>query len=90
MSDFFSEKTPADVLDYEFNFSNWLISGDTIVNGAATASGAVIDSIDITLTSVIVWVSGGTNNVPAHIDVTATTAVGRVKQVCLTLRIQEC
>lgn len=90
MSDFFSEKTPADVLDYEFNFSNWLISGDTIVSGAATASGAVIDSIDITLTSVIVWVSGGTNNVPAHIDVTAATAVGRVKQVCLTLRIQEC
>lgn len=90
MSDFFSEKTPTDVLDYEFNFSNWLTSGDAITSAIASASGVAVDAVNTSPTSVIVWVSGGTNNVPAHIDVTATTAVGRLKQVCLTLRIKEC
>lgn len=56
-------KDPNAVLDYKFDWSDWLAAGETISTRTITAgSGITVDSSSITdtNTSVTVWLSGGT------------------------------
>lgn len=54
-------KDPQAVLDYSFDWSPWLVSGDTITNLTATATpvGITINSVAFTTTSTTVNLSGG-------------------------------
>lgn len=85
-------KRPDDQLDYDVTFDRWLSSGDTITDATATASpvGVVVDRVQIFGYVVKVWLSGGIAGASHKIDVTATTAAGRVKEVSFNLRVVEC
>ena len=68
------EKDPDDVVDYTLNFKG-LLQADAINTATATdANGVVsIDSTTVSGNNVTVFVSGGTANSTAKIEVTITT-----------------
>lgn len=82
-------KDPNGVLDYEFDWTQWLETGDTIASHVATVVGAVKNSSANSTTSVTVWVSGGTVGINATIACRITTTAGRVDERTVTLRIRE-
>lgn len=70
------EKDPDAVLDYQFDWSDWLPDGDTIDSYTVTEEdGITVDSDSATSTAVTVWLSGGAAgenyNVVCHIVTTA-------------------
>lgn len=85
-------KRPDDYLDYDVSFERWLSSGDTITDAVASVdpAGVTVDSVQIFGAVVKVWLSGGEVGASHKINVTATTAQGRVKEVTFNLRVTEC
>ncbi|MNZ86163.1 hypothetical protein D3C78_1049800 [compost metagenome] len=85
-------KRPDDMLDYDVTFERWLSDGDTITDATAEAdpTGVTIDRVEIFGDIVKVWISGGEVGASHKINVTATTAQGRVKEVTFNLRVTEC
>ena len=85
-------KTNPEVLDYKFDFSDWLPAGDTIVTRTITPdSGITVDSSSITDTdtSVTVWLSGGTARVDYNVTCLAVTAQGRTVERAITIRMRD-
>ncbi|KQV27841.1 hypothetical protein ASC97_05600 [Rhizobium sp. Root1203] len=84
-------KAPADVLDYDFDFSRWMPDGDRIATAAAALGGstALVDRIDTSDTTARVWLSGGQADETAELAVTISTTEGRTKIVTVSLRIRE-
>lgn len=72
-------KNPSDVLDYTWDWSQWLINGDTIASSSmavtSTATDITLTSSTFSATYATVWVSGGT--IPNYYTITNTiTTVG--------------
>jgi len=86
-------KQPHEVLDYDLDYSEWLPVADTIVSTTVTAdAGITVGSTIIdpaTQRIVKQWISGGADGVTYKIQVTATTAGGRVKEVEFKIRVKE-
>lgn len=84
-------KTPADVLDYDFDFSRWMPPTDRIDEAIAEVaeSTAVVDRVDQADTVARVWLSGGVADERGTVTVTIHTVAGRTKQVKATLNIKE-
>lgn len=84
-------KKPADVLDFDFDFSRWMPADDRIVDAVATIadSTALVDRVDQADTIARVWISGGTIADQGTVTVTIGTLAGRTKQVLATLNIKE-
>ncbi len=84
-------KQPADVLDYDFDYSDWLadradtISSHTVV---AEAGLAVVESIAINGV-VKVFLSGGVDGGSYKVTCTAITTGGRTKQAEITIKVKE-
>lgn len=85
-------KRPDDQLDYDVEFERWLSDGDSIQDATATAepTGASADRVEVFGTVVKVWLSGGEAGMSYKINVTVSTAEGRVKEVAFNLRVAEC
>lgn len=85
-------KRPDDQLDYDIEFDRWLSDGDSITDATAVAdpTGVSIDRVEVFGTVAKVWISGGLSGASHKINVTASTAQGRVKEVTFNLRIVEC
>lgn len=86
------EKQPADVLDYDFDYSDWL---DDRADSIATAT-VVADRAGISVTNVAhafgvvkAYVAGGTNGQSYKLTCTVITAGGRTKQAEMTIKIKE-
>lgn len=84
-------KQPADVLDYDIDYSDWLTEGDNVASVATAVSD---DGLTISQTAVIdpiakIWVTGGTAGETYKVTVTATTAEGRTKQDEFKIRVKE-
>ena len=84
---------PHEVLDYDFDYSEWIPSGDTIIAAVATAD------VGLTLGSTIInpvnhqvvkqWISGGTDGTTYKVQLTATTTGGRVKEIEFKIKVKE-
>ena len=84
-------KTAGETLDYDINFERWLSELDAVFDAAVTADpGITIERVQIFSSIVKVWVSGGDAYRNYDIKTLATTAEGRVCEVCFNLRIAEC
>lgn len=94
-------KQPAETLDYDIDFSEFLTDGDTLL---ATGNppvpsplNVVVDQPGLSLGPTFIvgtntikqWVSGGTNGVKYKITITATSNAGRVKQVEFVIRVKD-
>jgi hypothetical protein len=84
-------KQPAEVMDYDIDFTKWMVEGDSIVAALATVDnpGLTITQTLITTPVVKVWVSGGTTSNTYKITVIATSTGGRVKEVEFKLKVKE-
>jgi hypothetical protein len=81
---------PADKLDYDVDYSEWLQTGDSVLSTVVTASPSGLTLSDLIVGSKVkVWVSGGVNLTKYKITVTTTTALGRIKQDELKVSIKE-
>ena len=83
-------KTAGETLDYDINFERWLSELDAVFDAAVTADpGITIERVQIFSSIVKVWVSGGDAYRNYDIKTLATTAEGRVVEVCFNLRITD-
>jgi hypothetical protein len=83
---------PSDSLDYDLDFSKWIgTSGDVVASTAVTSNpvGLFVSAIVASPTRVKVWVSGGADGDEYSVEITTTTAGGRIKQDELAVRILE-
>ena len=84
-------KQPAETLDYDIDYSQWMVPGDAI--GAATATpdgtGLEVVSVFINQQSVKLWVRGGNAGTTYKITITATTDDGRIKQDEIKIKVKE-
>lgn len=91
-------KQPADRIDYDFDYSKWLTSGDEIATAVITVDQGSIVEGDVLLevsgavvlpTYVKAWVWGGTAGVTGKVTCTITTTHNRVKQDEIKIRVKE-
>lgn len=84
-------KDPDAVLDYAFDWSAWLLDGETLLTHNATieSGDAVIDSSTQNNTTVVVWLSGGTIDTNVELRCRVTTNQGRTDDRSIILLIRE-
>jgi hypothetical protein len=84
-------KAPADVLDYDFDFSRWMPSGDRITNAIASlaGTGAIVTDVEWSDLVARIWLSGGANDEAGILAILITTHAGRTKEVTASVRIRE-
>ncbi|MFA5630345.1 MAG: hypothetical protein WC997_02435 [Porticoccaceae bacterium] len=85
-------KQPAERLDYDVVYGDWLANTDDTIASAqvtATPPGIDIDVVQVSDHRVKVWLSGGTDGETYKIEVTAETAAGAIKQDEFDIRVKE-
>jgi hypothetical protein len=91
-------KQPAEVKDFDINYSEWLLPiGDTLQGVTATVAcvstptntSLVVNSTSNTTSSVKFWVSGGTAGERYKLTARATTVGGRLDESELLFVIKE-
>jgi hypothetical protein len=83
-------KDPDAVLDYEFDWSDWLATGDGIASHTVTPdTGLTVDSDSATSTAVTVWLSGGTVNENYNVVCHIVTTAGREDDRTAVIAVQE-
>ncbi len=79
-------KDPNAVLDFGFDWSEWLDTGETISSSAWTVpSGITEDSTSNTTTTTTIWLSGGTAGEPYDLVNRVTTSSGRTDDRTMTV-----
>jgi len=83
-------KQPSDFLDYDFDFSDWMVAADTIESADITvATGITLESYSFTDTVVKVWLSGGTDGETYKVTCLITTDDGRKKEKEFKIKIKD-
>lgn len=84
------QQQPADILDYDVDFSDWLPVGDTITGATVVAFPVSLGlSYAIQGKRIKVWCMNGAVGVTYKVTVTVTTNDSRVKQVEFRLKVKE-
>lgn len=89
------EKQPAELKDYDINYSEWLSPvSDTLTNVVATITSDDEETPTLTCNAVFTspttakfWVAGGTDGVKYKLTATATTLGGRIDQSELVFKV---
>ena len=82
-------KDPDAVLDYQFDWSSWLATDETIASTDVTVTGVTLDSSPNDDTSVVAWVSGGTAGTTATVSCEITTSANRTDERTISLHVVE-
>jgi len=81
-------KDPSAVLDYVFDWNEWLATGETITDHTITAdTGITVDSSAESDGKVTVWLSGGTAGINYKVACLITTTAGRTDERTLWIRV---
>lgn len=84
-------KAPTDILDYEWDWSVWMPTGDTISAVTFTAQSGITIEVSPaqshTGTTATVWLGGGTAGTTYTITCQITTTAGRVAQNTQNLNV---
>lgn len=81
-------KDPDAVLDWRWDWSQWLEDGEQIVTSTMTVSaGLTLDSSSFTLATATAWLSGGTAGTPYTVANRITTNQGRTDERTITIRV---
>ena len=95
------QKQPAETLDYDIDFSEFLADGDTLLTvgnpPVPSPLDVVVSPADLMLGPTIViggttikqWLYGGTDGVKYKVTITATSNAGRVKQVEFVVKVKD-
>ena len=89
------EKQPADVQDFDIDFSEWLADRNDSAPGPAGFA-VEVEPVGLTILAqtltdgvVKVWTSGGTDGATYKITATVTTTWHRVKQAEIKVKVKE-
>lgn len=83
-------KDPDAVLDYKWNWEQWLQAAETIVAHTITVpSGITLDSDSHDTNSVTAWLSGGTINTIYIVACKIVTDGGRTDERSIQIRVAE-
>ena len=83
---------PGDMLDYDIDYTKWLVANDEVIGATATVSPSGLNLISVSegVPDIVkIWVSGGTSGVRYKVTVTTTTKGGRVKEDEFLLTVKE-
>lgn len=82
-------KQTSENLDYDFEFTNALPSGDNVSTATVTATpaGLTLGTKTISGQTVKQWISGGTDGVTYKVTVVATSVAGRIRELELELLV---
>ncbi len=83
-------KDPSAILDYVFDWTEWLATGETITDHTITAdTGITVDSSTEDAGKVTVWLSGGTAGINYKVACLVETSAGRTDERTLWIRVVE-
>jgi len=83
-------KDPSAVLDYAFDWTDWLATSETIANHTITAdTGIVVDSSTENAGIVTVWLSGGTAGINYKVACLITTTAGRTDERTIWIKVTD-
>ena len=83
-------KDPSAVLDYVFDWTEWLATGETITDHTITAdTGITVDSSTEASGKVTVWLSGGTAGINYKVACLITTSAGRTDERTIWIKVVE-
>ena len=85
------QKQPADQLDYDLDFSEWLADTDTMTGVTATSSVPAelpILSAQIVGQIVKIWIAGGVDGATYKVTAIVSTAQGRIKELEFKIRVR--
>lgn len=83
-------KDPNAVLDWVFDWSDWLAVSETITARTVTvATGLTKDSDSAGTETVTVWLSGGTAGESYSVACRITTSSARIDERTITVRVQQ-
>ena len=87
-----AQKQPAEYLDYNVDFSEWMPEDDQIASATVAVSPEgelTADTISIMTPIVKFWAAGGTAGKTYKLTVKITTEGGRIKEDELKIRVRE-
>ena len=83
-------KDPSAVLDWMFDWSDWLASGETITDHTITVdTGITNDSSTEDAGKVTVWLSGGTAGINYKVACLITTSAGRTDERTIWIKVTD-
>lgn len=84
-------KDPDATLDFIWDWSQWLKSGETIVNSQflIQQSGLEVETESNSATDCTAWLSGGAVGIPYVVTNRITTNEGRIDDRSITIRVTE-
>ncbi len=83
-------KDPSAELDYEFDWTRWLATSETIDNYTITAdTGITVDSPTEDTGKVTVWLSGGTAGINYKVACLITTSAGRTDERTIWIKVTD-
>ena len=91
-------KDPSAVLDYVFDWTGWLATGETIAVDSETGeklititadTGIIVDSSTELDGKVTVWLSGGTAGINYKVACLITTSAGRTDERTIWIKVVE-
>ncbi len=83
-------KDPNAVLDFGFDWSDWLAAGETLtVSTWSVPSGITEESNTNSTTTTTIWLSGGTAEHEYEVTNHVTTSAGREDDRTLNIKLQE-
>jgi len=81
-------KDPSAVLDYGFDWTGWLATGETITDYTITVdTGITADSSTEDAGKVTVWLSGGTAGINYKVACLITTTAGRTDERTMWIKV---
>jgi len=81
-------KDPSAVLDYVFDWTGWLATGETITDYTITAdTGITVDRPTEDDGKVTVWLSGGTAGINYKVACLITTSAGRTDERTIWIKV---
>ena len=91
-------KDPSAVLDYAFDWKEWLATGETIAVDSETGeklititadTGIAVDSSTEDAGKVTVWLSGGTAGINYRVACLITTSAGRTDERTIWIKVTD-
>jgi len=83
-------KDPDAILDYIFDWSDWLATGEVITAAVISVpTGLTIVSQTKTATEAIAWISGGTANTTYRVECKITTNSSRTDVRAIQIRVTD-
>ena len=77
-------------MDYVFDWTEWLATGETITDHTITAdTGITVDSSTESDGKVTVWLSGGTAGINYKVACLITTSAGRTDERTIWIKVVE-